>query len=433
MLGPGCAPADFDAISYINEPRWRSSRLGLERIRELMDRLGNPQEKLRFVHVAGTNGKGSTCAFVASILQEAGYKTGLFTSPYIVEFAERIRVNGRNIGEADLRDITWNVRFQAMQMDDHPTEFELMTAVALVYFEQMACDFVVLEVGLGGRLDSTNVIEAPCVCAIAPIAFDHTAVLGNSLRAIAAEKAGIIKSGALVVSAAQEPEAAEMLKAVCSERECALRFVDISALSGTPQSFEYAGQHFAISLLGSYQTENAALAVEVIRALQSCGFDIEDAAIERGLAKTSWPGRFELIAKNPCVIVDGGHNVQGAQALISSLQLNYPGKKAVFLLGVLEDKDYTAMIESLLGAAQAFVCIEPPNPRALHASDLAKAIMRSAAYRQDVPVICADSIQEGLATACSLAGKTGLVCACGSLYSLADVKGGAKAFGLTLP
>ena len=189
----------FDPVAYINTPRWRSSRLGLDRTRELLAGLGNPQDKLRVVHVAGTNGKGSTCAFLASILQEAGYKTGLFTSPYIIEFADRIRVNGSNIAPDDLLDVTLAVREIAEAMPDHPTEFELMTAVAFTHFAQQECDICVVEVGLGGRLDSTNVLEAPELCVITPIALDHTELLGDTLAAIAGEKAGIVKPGVPVV------------------------------------------------------------------------------------------------------------------------------------------------------------------------------------------------------------------------------------------
>ena len=206
----------FDAIEYINTPRWLTSRLGLERIRELLDRLGRPQDRLKFVHVAGTNGKGSTCAFTASILAEAGFKTGLFTSPYVETFHERIRVNGRNISDEDLTAATLRVRECAEAMEaeggEHPTEFELMTAVALVHFAHVGCDIVVLEVGLGGRLDSTNVIAAPEVAAIVSIALDHTNLLGNTLAEIAHEKAGIVKEGSTVVSWPQEPSAMEVVE-----------------------------------------------------------------------------------------------------------------------------------------------------------------------------------------------------------------------------
>ena len=225
----------FDAIEYINTPRWLTSRLGLERIRELLDRLGRPQDRLKFVHVAGTNGKGSTCAFAASILAEAGFKTGLFTSPYVETFHERIRVNGRNISDEDLAAVTLRVRECAEAMEaeggEHPTEFELMTAVALVYFAHVGCDIVVLEVGLGGRLDSTNVIAAPEVAAIVSIALDHTNLLGNTLAEIAHEKAGIVKKGSTVVSWPQEPSAMEVVEDAARRAGDKLVVPDFSLLS----------------------------------------------------------------------------------------------------------------------------------------------------------------------------------------------------------
>ena len=225
----------FDAIEYINTPRWLTSRLGLERIRELLDRLGRPQDRLKFVHVAGTNGKGSTCAFTASILAEAGFKTGLFTSPYVETFHERIRVNGYNISDEDLTAATLRVRECAEAMEaeggEHPTEFELMTAVALVHFAHVGCDIVVLEVGLGGRLDSTNVIAAPEVAAIVSIALDHTNLLGNTLAEIAHEKAGIVKAGSTVVSWPQEPSAMEVVEDAARRAGDKLVVPDFSLLS----------------------------------------------------------------------------------------------------------------------------------------------------------------------------------------------------------
>ncbi len=225
----------FDVIEYINTPRWLTSRLGLERIRELLDRLGRPQDRLKFVHVAGTNGKGSTCAFTATILAEAGFKTGLFTSPYVETFHERIRVNGRNISDEDLTAATLRVRECAEAMEaeggEHPTEFELMTAVALVHFAHVGCDIVVLEVGLGGRLDSTNVIAAPEVAAIVSIALDHTNLLGNTLAEIAHEKAGIVKEGSTVVSWPQEPSAMEVVEDAARRAGDKLVVPDFSLLS----------------------------------------------------------------------------------------------------------------------------------------------------------------------------------------------------------
>ena len=376
---------EFDPVAYINAPDWHNSRPGLERITELLARLGNPQEALHVVHVAGTNGKGSTSTFIASVLQEAGYRTGLFTSPYIMEFAERIRVNGANIPADELMAVTLQVRDAAEAMDDHPTEFELMCAVAFLYFKQQACDICVIEVGLGGRLDSTNVFTAPELCVITPIAFDHTAILGNTLEAIAGEKAGIIKQGAPVVCALQEDEALTTIAAKAKEMDAPLTCVDASAIEGTPADFSYRDVAYVrLGLRGSYQVENAATALEALAILRQRGWNIPPDAVERGLAAAAIPGRFELLGEQPPFIVDGGHNPQGIQALIDSITLYYPNRPVIFVAGVLADKDYPQMVETLVAYPQTrmFIAIEPPVPRALKSDALAQAV-RDELQRQD--------------------------------------------------
>lgn len=367
----------FDPVEYINTPRWRSSRLGLDRTRELLAGLGNPQRHLRVVHVAGTNGKGSTCAFLASILQQAGYRTGLFTSPYIFEFAERIRVDGQNIPPDDLLEVTLAVRGVAEAMDDHPTEFELMTAVAFMYFAQRECDICVVEVGLGGRLDSTNVLEGPEVCVITPIALDHMQVLGSTLEDIAGEKAGIMKPGVLVVCAPQQPEAMGVIAARAVEQRAPLACVDADQVQGTPADFSYRGwRRVTLGLQGGYQVQNAATALETVGVLRERGWNIPDDAVIAGLAETRWPGRFELLGHQPPFIVDGGHNPQGVQALIESLAQSYPERPVIFIFGVLADKDYETMARQMVAYAPArmIICIEPPNPRALPTEELSRAL-----------------------------------------------------------
>ncbi|MCI8468319.1 MAG: bifunctional folylpolyglutamate synthase/dihydrofolate synthase [Eggerthellaceae bacterium] len=366
----------FDPVAYINTPRWQHSRLGLDRMRALLERLGRPQDALRFVHVAGTNGKGSTCAYLASVLRAAGYRTGLFTSPYILRFEERIRVDGADITPDELRAATLAVRDEAAAIEretgEHPTEFELMLAVALVHFRAASCDIVVLEVGLGGRLDATNVIDAPEACVIARIGLDHTALLGDTLAAVAGEKCGIVKPGAPVASWPQDPEAMAEVEAACAEAACALAVMDPGELrveplgargaagdagaapaatgAGAPREapgpaadggdarlgeaaaggagsaapltrrFSYRGESFETALLGSYQPANAALAVEAIGLLRGRGWRIPDEAVRAGIAAARWPGRFEVVADQPLTVVDGGHNPQGAQALADSLR-----------------------------------------------------------------------------------------------------------------
>lgn len=428
----------FGPIAYINEPRWQESRLGLDRIRALLKRLGRPQDRLKIVHVAGTNGKGSTCACLASVLRAAGYRTGLFTSPFIEAFEERIQVDGVVISRDDLMDATLVVKEHAealaAQTGDHPTEFELMTAVALVHFARRGCEAVVLEVGLGGRLDSTNVVEAPEVSVIARIGRDHTAMLGNTLAAIAAEKAGIIKPGVPVVSWPQDPEAMAVVEQVAAENGAPLTVPDLSQLEIGPvddrvRSFSYRGARFQTRLLGSYQPANAALAIEVVQVLRGRGWRIPDEALHAGIANAVWPGRFEIVdegPERPTVVVDGGHNPQGARALVESLENLFPGVKPVFVIGVLEDKDYPAMLEAVLPLGSAFVAITPDNPRALPADKLARAIRWTG---QDllgcsacVNPYTARSVQDAMAHARELAGPDGLVCAFGSLYSVAAIK-----------
>ena len=426
----------FDPVAYLNEPRWRSSRLGLERISELLDRLGRPQDALRFVHVAGTNGKGSVCAYLASVLKQAGYKTGLFTSPYIERFEERICVNGACIPMDALTETTLAVREAAEAMDDHPTEFELMCAVALAYFARERCDIAVLEVGLGGRFDATNAIDAPEVSVIARIGLDHTDVLGDTIGKIAFEKAGIIKAGSPVVSWPQEPDAARVISEVTAERGCSVREprfaeLEVGAVSlacddadapSARRRFSYGRyRDLETSLLASYQPCNAALAIEAVEVLRERGWNIDDDALRSGIAETRWPARFEIVGAHPLVIVDGGHNPQGARALAESLRDVVPGVRPVFIVGVLADKDYPAMLSEVVPLGSAFIAIAPDNPRALSADSLAEAIC-AAVGDADARVVVAACAAEAARLAYGLAGEAGVICAFGSLYSVAQVR-----------
>ena len=409
---------DFDAIAYINEPRWHTMSLGLDRIYELLRRLGNPQDKLSFVHVAGTNGKGSTCACIASILKSAGYKVGLFTSPYIEYFEERIRINGTPISSHDLEEVTLMVRDAAEAMTDHPTEFELMTAVAFLYFSRQSCDIVVAEVGLGGRLDSTNVIAAPEVGVIAPISYDHCALLGNTLAEIAGEKAGIIKSGMTVVSANQENEAAEVLRSVAADKDAQLRFVNSESVQGINKDFSYSShkgvlyEHLALGLVGSYQRF--------------------DNALRMGLSETQWPGRFEVISHAPEVIIDGAHNIHAARQLVKELDLRFPLRRIIFCVGVMSDKDYQAMLALYAPLAKAFVCYAPNLDRALAPNALAAEAMRALAnlpeedHGQGCLVQACSSAADAVHNAFAMANEHDVICCCGSLYGIAAVKEALK-------
>ena len=436
----------FDPIAYINEPRWQNVRLGLDRTRLLMKKLGDPQNALKFVHVAGTNGKGSTCVYAANMLQAAGYKVGLYTSPYIEHFEERIQVNGQNIPYDDLVRVTLQVKKQAeavqRETGDHPTEFELMTAVARVYYAQQGCDIVVLEVGLGGRLDSTNIIEAPEVCAIARIGLDHTAMLGNTVGEVAGEKAGIIKAGADVVSYPQEPEAAAVIEAAAAAFDASvavpnfarLETGSIAVVTGADEkqllmrTFNYDGlTGLQTALLGEYQPGNAAFAIEIMRALRGRGWNIPDEAIRAGIDAARWPGRFEVLPHvqgEPWRGMDGGHNPQGIEALRRTVEDIFPDKAPYVVFSLLADKDYDSMTETLADFAAGFVTMTPPNLRALPGEDLAGVLREKcdACGRADVPIVVAESFDDARQKVLSLAGPDDVVVVSGSLYSVALAK-----------
>lgn len=428
------------ALEYIHAVQWAGHKPGLSRTRTLLAALGDPHKRLRFVHVAGTNGKGSTAAMLASCLQAAGYKVGLYTSPFINRFNERIQVNGEQIPDDALVRLVERVRPAADAMADVPTEFEIITALGMLWFAEEKCDIVVLEVGLGGRLDSTNVIDAPEAAVIARIGLDHTKLLGTTLAAIAGEKAGIVKPGSAVVSWPQDAEAMAVVEAAAAAADDTLTVPDFSRLAvgavdwnapGAPvRSFSYGRfANLRTKLLGSYQPSNAALAIETAVALRERGWRISDEAVRQGVADAAWPGRFEIVRAGegePTIVVDGGHNPQGAQALVDSLVDVFPGRKPVFIIGVLEDKDYPVMLETVLPHGSAFVAVAPDNPRALPASKLARAIRWTG---QDLlgcsacvnPYVARD-MADALAHARELAGPDGLICSFGSLYSVGALK-----------
>ncbi len=424
---------DFNPIEYINHPRWKASRLGLNRIRKLLERLGRPQDRLRFVHVAGTNGKGSVCAYISAILQQAGYKVGTFTSPYIEKFEERIRVCDKNISYSALKAVTLQVKecasAQELEMDEHPTEFELMTAVALMHFANERCEVVVLEVGLGGRLDSTNVIDAPDVCAIARIGLDHTSILGSTLAEIASEKAAIIKHGcSACVTYPQENEAQHVIQQAANEAgvkltTCNFEQLEIGAVKGGFRNFMYKGQVFKTQLLATCQPKNAAVAIDVAYKLRECSYNISDVAIASGVETAMWPGRFEVLETKPnmpLVVLDGAHNVQATKELANSLVNVFGMRKFVFICGVMADKNYEAMLKQIANLSAALICVTPNNPRALSAGKLAQCARF--ACKKNVDVFTAKTFELAAEMAVRAAGLNGIICAFGSLYMLADIK-----------
>ena len=369
------------ALSYIDGTLWFGSRPGLERTEELLDKLGRPQDGLKFVHIAGTNGKGSCAAMLASILRAAGYRTGLYTSPYLFRFHERMQVNGEPIGDEDLAELVTRIQPLADAMADHPTEFELITAAAMLWFARQHCEIVVLEVGLGGRLDATNVIRAPEAAVIMNIGLDHTQILGDTLEKIAAEKAGIFKPGCDAVCYQLPESVFAVLEQKARETGCSLRSADFSQLqpefdSLEGQSFLYKGEPYALSLLGEHQLRNAAVVLETVEVLRRRGWKLSREAVEHGLYATAWPARFELVSEEPPFIVDGGHNPQCAETVRDNLLRYFPDKRRVLLVGVLGDKDYPALFEILDQAADEWVCVTPKSDRALPAAELAEYLKR---------------------------------------------------------
>ena len=417
-----------EALQYIDGTQWFGSKPGLERTEALLDKLGRPQDRLKYVHIAGTNGKGSCAAMLASILKAAGYRTGLYTSPYLFRFHERMQINGEPVSDEALADLVTRIRPLAEAMDDHPTEFELITAAALLWFAEERCDIVVLEVGLGGRLDATNVIAAPEAAVLMNIGLDHTAVLGDTLEQIAAEKAGILKPGCEAVAYQQQESVLEVFRQKAREVGAGLHVADFSQLvpefdSLEGQSFTYRGEPYALALLGDHQLRNAAVVLETVEVLRRRGWRISRDAVEHGLYATAWPARFELVSEEPPFIVDGGHNPQCAESVRRNLLHYFPESRRVLLVGVLRDKDYPALFDILNEAADAWVCVTPNSERALPAAELGAFLERFGK-----PVTVCESIPDGVETAREQAGEDGMACAVGSLYMAGAVR---ACFGLT--
>ncbi len=407
-------------LAYIHAVKWQKRKPGLSRTRELLAALGNPEETLSFVHIAGTNGKGSTAAITASVLRAAGYTVGLYTSPYINRFNERVQVNGVPIGDDELEEVIDQIRPKADAMEDAPTEFELITALAFQYFRQKHCDIVVLEVGLGGTLDSTNVIPAPECAIITALGMDHVRELGPTLADIAAAKAGIIKPGTEVVSYGSAPEADAVIAAACAAQKIPLHTVAFDRLtlhdSGiTENIFDFDGlTNLHLPLSGTYQPRNAATAITALRVLRTKGWNIPDEAIREGLRTVSWPGRFELLRTDPPFILDGSHNAHGMRATVESLRTRFPGEKCTFLMSVMADKDVDEMLSLILPLAKRFVTVTANNPRALPGEELARKIRSMGGEAHSAP-----SISDGLRDVLS---DGGITCALGTLYFSGEVR-----------
>ena len=419
-----------EALEYISSTTRLGSRLGLGRVLELLGLMDNPQKKCKYVHVAGTNGKGSTVMMTASVLQKAGFKTGIYISPHLYRYNERMQIGeaGRDgfneISDEEFADITSYVKSKIDTMFQPPTEFEILTAVGFEYFARHECDFAVLEVGLGGRLDATNVIDYPECSVIAAIGFDHMAELGHTLESIAWAKAGIIKPGRPTVLYDQDQAVIGIVEEECRKMRSEFHVTDSKSIepliSGSDgQVFRYKGKgDYAIPLLGAHQLKNASVVLEVIDVLRSRGFAISDEALKDGLRNSFWPGRFEILSRDPYFVVDGGHNTQCAETVVANIKEYFPGQKAVMLIGVLADKEYPEMMDILNETADCFVCVTPDSYRALPAEELAKYLEKFGK-----PVSYYDTIKDGVEAARKLAAETtGVACAVGSLYMTGDIR-----------
>ena len=399
-----------EIIHTIENKRRFGSLPGVVVSRKLLAAVGDPQNDLAFIHIAGTNGKGSTAAFLREILKEAGIRAGMFTSPHLIDFTERIQVDGRQIpGEdaARLGEMLLN-----LDLEVHPTMFDYCLAMALLYFREQGCRLVILETGLGGRLDSTNVISAPLVSVITKIGYDHTEVLGDTLDKIAAEKAGILKPNTFMVSESQQQPAEKVLKDCCSKLGISYQFVEAEKIKAVDHGFSYEGKgSYRMRMLGMHQRENAMAAVFAAEALRIYGFEITDAQISQGIENATWNGRMELISKEPYLLIDGAHNGHGVHALAESLKELYPDEKFHFIMGVLADKDYKQMVKEILPLAESVTTVTPDSGRALQGETLAEYIRSYGVFAENT-----EQMQEAFL---QIRDKT---VAFGSLYFIGEIR-----------
>lgn len=417
-----------EALNYINESHKFGIRLGLDNMRNLLELLGNPQDKLNVIHVAGTNGKGSTCSFITSILKESGYKVGLYTSPFLETFTERIKINGENIPEEDVARIVTLIKEKIEQGDIYPTEFEIVTAMAFYYYCEQDVDFVALEVGLGGRYDATNIIKTSDVSVITSISLDHVGILGDTVAKIAYEKGGIIKENGTAIVYDQSDEAKDVIKDICKEKNAKyieVKFDDINIKQSDIYSQVYdcsiMGKKYEdleIKLIGDHQVNNSILALSAIDFLKETkGLNITEEDIRKGLTNTKWPGRIEKIMEKPIFIIDGAHNEDGARSLAKAIDKNFNGKKATLLIGMLEDKDIDGVLEILMPYFNKVITTTPDNPRAIDSEKLKDKISK---YVDNI--VSKPSIEEAVEYTLKNSSEDDIVISAGSLYMIGTVR-----------
>ncbi|MCL2045558.1 MAG: bifunctional folylpolyglutamate synthase/dihydrofolate synthase [Oscillospiraceae bacterium] len=410
-------------VEYLDTFKLEGRDLSPRRTQRFLKKLGNPEKKLKFVHVTGTNGKGSTCAYVASIMRKAGYRVGSFVSPHIVKFNERLQCNGEYITDEELIKLVEDARPILDTTDDPPTQFEIVVGLAMMFYVEKECDIVVLEVGMGGDTDATNVIDTPEVAIIATIGFDHIAALGPELTDIARAKAGIIKQGGDAAIYGSTKEVEELFESICKERGAKLHKADFSRISNQVESID--GLKFSLepygevttALLGSYQSKNATLAITAIEILREKGFTVADEDIISGLRDVNWPGRFEVIGRNPVFILDGAHNAEAVEVTADSLKRYFGDDKIVFIIGAMNNKDVDTMVSLIAPMAKAFINARPDYERAMESE-----LMEEKLSIYDAPVYTIDDFEQAVTQAINLAGNEGVVCVIGSLHFSTDLR-----------
>ena len=406
------------AVDYINSFLVFGSKPGLERIGNLLRLLGNPEKHLKFIHVAGTNGKGSTCAYLSSILKADGKRVGMFTSPYVIDFAERFQINGENISHEDLAKITAKIKSVVDNIDDDlmPTEFELITAIGYEYFYEKNCDVVVLEVGLGGLYDSTNTIDTPLCSVICSISLDHTAILGDTIRQIAEQKAGIIKPhGNTVIYPLQEKDALDVIKTTANDNNNHLVIPNIERLKIINEDLdgttaEYDDITFTTHILGKVQPINAITAIEAVKTAYP---NISDSMISKGIENAEIFARCKVYDSSRPIIIDGAHNPDGVNSLIDLLN-KFVNKKRVAVLGMMKDKDIDAVLEKLAVCFDKIITVTVDNPRSISAYELCEKAKK---YCPDTKAV--GSVSEAMDIAKGLSDYA--ICICGSFYLISQI------------
>lgn len=419
-----------EALAYIHGLYWRGKKSGLEKTEELLELCGHPERDLRCIHIAGTNGKGSTAAMLASVCEAAGYKVGLYTSPYIVRYNERIQIDREEIPDAALARLTKQLAVYAEQMEIPPSEFEFGTVLAFLYFREQNCELVILETGLGGEFDSTNVIKKPLLSVITALGFDHTAQLGNTMEAIAAAKAGIIKRGVPVVFYGENKEGEAVIRKRCAELSAELLMPDFSRL--TSENTGSVRKHFVqvfsyktrkavkLSLPGLYQQKNAAVVLEAVDALVKGGISISEEQVREGLASVLWQARLEVLSEQPLLLVDGSHNPQGMQATVESLTQFFPERKLQFIFGAMADKELETMVSTFLPLAKKVYVTAPSMPRAIKAAELLQ-LCRRCNKNPETELVCCPKVEEALVLA-KKEDPQEIIVLIGSLYLVGEAK-----------